>query len=386
MRQAITERHVQALWYDGAFRPRALRTRRGAEVHVVYPGKWNLGPGPDFLGAVIELGRGRRRVTGDVEVHLAPGDWTAHGHGGDPLYANVIAHVTWGCGHEPATLPPGAVSIWLGRFLLGDAAFSPDAIDLLAYPYARLPAGRRPCEAVLSARPEAAIALLASAGRSRLQRKARRIRGRLAGPDAKGEAQVFYEEVMNALGYRRNSAPFRRVAERLPIDCLPGDAAAARSAMLVAGGFEEWDRTGVRPWNTPERRLENAASIFTVTPMMEYARETHFGRGELKAMIRALCDGHFLGRGRAGAILANVVVPFALAGERASAIPDWLPPEDISEPVRLTAFRLFGRDHNPRALYANNGLLIQGLLQIHRDYCLQVHPDCRECSLVSEIG
>ena len=50
--------------------------------------------------------------------------------------------------------------------------------------------------------------------------------------------------------------------------------------------------------------------------------------------------------------------------------------------VRLTAFRLFGRDHNPAAFYSTNGLLIQGLLQIHRDYCLQMHPDCGECELM----
>ena len=88
------------------------------------------------------------------------------------------------------------------------------------------------------------------------------------------------------------------------------------------------------------------------------------------------------GRGRAAAILANVIAPFALAEERIQETPEWLPPEDISEPVRLTAFRLLGRDHNPAAFYSGNGLLIQGLLQIHRDWCLQVHPDCSACQLV----
>ena len=88
-----------------------------------------------------------------------------------------------------------------------------------------------------------------------------------------------------------------------------------------------------------------------------------------------------MGRGRAAAILANVIAPFALAEERTEDVPDWLPPEDVSEPVRLTAFRLFGRDHNPAAFYSDNGLLIQGLLQVHRDYCLRHHPDCAVCRL-----
>ena len=103
----LTERHVQAIWYDAALRPPHLVTRRGSEVVVVSPGEWNLGAGPDFRGAVLELGRERRRVVGDVEVHLCPADWDFHGHGTDPNYRNVIAHVTWGCGPAPRFHSPG---------------------------------------------------------------------------------------------------------------------------------------------------------------------------------------------------------------------------------------------------------------------------------------
>ena len=142
----ITERHVQAIWYDSALRPNRLYTRRGSEVNVISPGEWNLGAGPDFRNAVLEIGAEHRRVVGDVEVHLAPSDWDFHRHGADPNYRNVIAHVTWGCGPVPGSLPSGAVSIWLGRFVMADTSFAPEQIDLLAYPYARLPEGTRPCE------------------------------------------------------------------------------------------------------------------------------------------------------------------------------------------------------------------------------------------------
>lgn len=102
-----------------------------------------------------------------------------------------------------------------------------------------------------------------------------------------------------------------------------------------------------------------------------------------RTMVRDMTPGHCMGRGRAAAIIANVIVPWAMAEGRVDEAPEWLPPEDISDPVRLTAFRLFGRDHNPAAFYSTNGLLIQGLLQIHRDYCLQMHPDCSECRFAS---
>ena len=383
--KSITERHVQAIWYDAALRPKRLVTRRGSEVEVISPGDWNLGAGPDFRNAVLEIGRDRRRVTGDVEVHLCPSDWDFHGHGADPNYRNVIAHVTWGCGPASDSLPPGAVSIWLGRFVTSDPSFAPEQIDLMAYPYARLPSGVRPCEEKIGHDPDLAHRVLAEAGRHRLRMKARRLAGRLCAAPGR-RRQVFYEEVMTALGYRRNQSQFRHVAERLPIADLPADGVAARTAMLVAGGFETWDRGGYRPRNTPERRLESAADIFTATPTMALADAADFTRESCRTIVKAMCGERYLGRGRAAAILANVIIPFALAEERVSDVPGWLPSEDISEPVRLTAFRLFGRDHNPAAFYSTNGLLIQGLLQIHRDYCLQVHPDCAGCELVHEKG
>ena len=407
--KTLTERHVQAIWYDAALRPPHLVTRRGQEVRVLSPGDWNLGAGPDFRRAVLEIGPERRRVVGDVEVHLAPSDWDLHGHGSDPNYRNVVAHVTWGCGPTPGSLPPGAVSIWLGRFVTANTAFSPDQIDLRAYPFARLPLEGRPCERWLSGDPDEAKSVLATAGRRRLALKARRLAGRLCErarqvPAADGgegvrtasaaetvREQVFYEEVMTALGYAKNAVQFRHVAERIPIAALPREREAAQAAFRVAGTFETWERSGFRPWNTPERRLARAAAAFVETPLLALRGAADFSKRSCREMVKTMCgtpragdDGvreRCMGRGRAAAILANVVAPFAIAEERLADAPDWLPPEDLSEPVRLTAFRLFGRDHNPAALYATNGLFVQGLLQIYRDCCLPLYPDCGRCRL-----
>lgn len=376
----LTERHVQAIWYDAALRPKRLVTRHGSEVVVLSPGEWNLEAGPDFRNAVLEIGPERCRVVGDVEVHLCPSDWDFHAHGADPNYRNVIAHVTWGCGPEPSTLPPGAVSIWLGRFMAADPSFSADRIDLSAYPYARLPLSERPCERLFAGNPDRARTVLAAAGRHRLRMKARRLTGRLCERGAAARRQVYYEEVMAALGYKNNAVQFRHVAERVPFSELPADCVAARTALLVAGSFETWSRRAGRPLNEPTRRLAAAAEVFTASPVMMYAGARDFTAAACRTMVRSMR----VGVGRAGAVLANVVVPFALAEGRVGEVPDWLPPEDISSPVRLTAFRLFGRDHNPAALYSGNGLLIQGLLQIHRDYCLQQHPECDACGLVRE--
>jgi len=386
-RPPVCERHVQALWYDGALRPGDLRTTDGAAVRVVDPGVWNLEAGPDFRGAVLEIGRERRRLCGDVEIHLRPGDWTVHGHADDPAYRGVTAHVTWYPGPPVAGLPAGCISVCLGDFLRTRVDFSPDEIDLAAYPYARLPKTPRPCEAVFARDPDLLVAALRAAGVRRLEGKARRLKALFV---RRGDrAQTFYEEMMAAFGYKHNAAPFRALAERIPWCDLPCGAAAAETVLACAAQMDvarhtPWRTANVRPSNSPARRISAAAALFAGALPELLLR---LGACELatcdgqKAARRILCESGRLGANRAAAMLANVVTPFALAEGRLDRVPDWLCPEDVCTPVRLTAYRLLGRDHNP-ALYAGNGLLIQGLIHVHREFCLAAHPDCSGCALV----
>ena len=391
--EIISERHVQAIWYDDALRPDGLRTSGGAPVRVVCPGRWNLESGPDFLGAVLEIGEDRRRTCGDVEVHVRATDWAAHGHGRDPAYAGVVAHVTWHPGPPPvadaARLPPRCVRICLGDPLRTRPDFSPDEIDLAAYPYARLPATPRPCESAFARAPDAALALLRAAGERRLEGKARRL-GALFVRNG-DRAQTFYEEMMAAFGYKHNAVPFRALAQALPWRDLPTSPRAAATALACAADLGvaphvPWRTANVRPSNAPAQRIDEAARLFA---------------GALPGLLRRLdvCDlatrpgqqaaldilraARPLGARRAAAMLANVLIPFARAEERLARVPEWIFPEDLNSTARLMAFRLFGRDHNP-ALYAGNGLLLQGLIQVHRGFCLAVHPDCSSCPLANQ--
>ena len=384
-REPLTERHVQAIWYDRDIRPARLWSRSGTEVRVVHPGKWNLESGPDFKDAVIEVGPDHQRMKGDVEVHLSPSDWELHAHGYDPAYRNVICHVTWGCGPTPASLPVGAISIWLGRFMTEQIGFAPEQIDLGVYPFARLPATERPCHALLKTDPDLAGEVLAAAGEYRLRAKARRL-GTVLSIRANEREQVIYEEVMTALGYKRNASAFRRIAELVPLERLRAEPDNAEMALVGASTFVDWDHRNLRPNNKPEMRLRAAGQLFTSRDIGVLLNAHSFIRRECRDLVAFLSRDRLMGKGRAAAILANVVVPAAIGEGRVSGPPEWLPPEDLSEPVRLTAFRMFGRDHNPSAFYAQNDMKIQGLIQIHRDYCLQVHPDCDGCALVSGLG
>jgi len=372
----IAERHVQAIWYDRELRPPRLFTRTGESVRVVHPGEWNLVSGPDFRGAVLEVGAERRRLVGDVEIHLSPSGWDAHGHGTDPAYRNVIAHVTWRDGRPPASLPPNAVSICLGRFLASDMQFSPASIDVAAYPANGSPVGERPCRRRTLQDPERMRRAISQAGAWRLRAKAERIGSLLRSDDRR---QVFYAEVMNALGYSRNGVGFRAVAAAVPYAAVVAEPGNASAAFLAAATFVAWDRDRLRPNNAPEARLASAARLFTETDVIALADVEDLSRDSCMRMLAALTAGHFVGRGRAAAILANVVVPYAMACGRVRELPGWLPPEDVCADVRRVAGRMFGGDHNPRAWYATNGLYIQGLIQIDREWCARLHPACSGC-------
>ena len=382
-REVITERHVQAAWYDRSIRPEVLFVSGGERVRVIHPGNWNLGAGPDFKNAILEVGG--RRIAGDVEVHLTPQDWTDHAHGQNAEYGHVIAHVTWNSGPAPETLPRGAVSIWLGRFITSDPGFSPDQIDVSAYPFSKFPIPDRPCFNAFGRNPDLAEALLLEKGALRLRLKARRIERLLSAPrrNKVDRKQLFYSETMAALGYGRNSDGFRAIASAIPLDVIRAEPWNAESAFVVAAQCHDWRRGRIRPVNSPEVRIRSAARLFAKGDVLSLLDETDFSPRNCRRIVKSLAQGGFMGKGRAAALMANVFVPFALAEGRIAESPRWLPPEDVSEPVRLTAFRIFGRDFNPAAAYSANGLKIQGLIQIHRECCLRMFPDCGRCPLAA---
>ncbi len=317
-----TERHLKCVWFDSALRPANLQTRERDTVVVEHPGRWNLEAGPDFLGAALRIEPGRtpgspdaglqkrkggsraiaRRVTGDVEIHISAADWTRHGHSGNRDYDGVRAHVTYFPGYLPeGSLPPGAIQLSLKEALSANSFFSFDAIDLAAYPFCS-PAMAAPCSKILAGNAETAGSLLDSAGLERMRRKSERL---AAVEQERGLDQVLYEEIMTALGYKRNRRQFRHLAEQMPLEALReesrGSAISAYAILMGLAGLlpsqvrakwdaetrafirrlwdcwwkcrarwqnlalekSAWDMRGIRPQNHPRRRLMAAALLFT---------------------------------------------------------------------------------------------------------------------------
>lgn len=280
-----TERELQEIWARQEFRRERLLTEDARRVEVEFPGLPSLEGGPDFRAARISIGGVRR--SGDVELHLVPSGWRAHGHDRDGAYAGVILHVV--LRRDPWRDPPetGIPLLVLEPHLWGVAA----------------PSGLEAAGDLDRLGDE-----WFAERRARMERLLER-----AGPD-----EVLYREILVALGYKRNKAAMAELARRRPLASLPGDAGSievslrAGAASLPAGS---WRLRNVRPANHPWRRLAGMARFLAAA--REEGLAAGLGRrrgvGEMAAWLDPDGTGQ-IGGARALEIALNVFVPF-LGGE-----------------------------------------------------------------------
>jgi hypothetical protein len=285
-----SERLLQQIWRHQRVRPEPLETLDGQPVRVLHPGFWNREAGPDFRRAVIQFGDELPR-TGDVEVDLQLCAWRGHGHDRNPAFARVILHVVWDAEDRlPCVLPTLTLRSRL------DAPLD-ELVSLLGFDAPPPPQLPGQCARSLGELPETEVTeLLRQAALVRLQQKAAAFEARAK---EAGWEQALWEGLFAALGYKHNTWPLRRLAERLP-QLVTGPAKSdpfhVQARLLGVGGllpaeltraqagtdahlrrlwdiwwrergqFAEltlpratWHLAGVRPANHPQRRLALAA-------------------------------------------------------------------------------------------------------------------------------
>ncbi len=339
-RPPIPEHLLAQLWRNRAWR-QTRRTTDGRRLLVLYPGRPNGGPGPDFKDAVVQI-EGSLPVRGDLEVHRRSRGWREHGHQRDTKYNKVVLHVVLGA-------TAGAAACRQDGGIVPVAAMNGGPL---------LPAvsGDRACEGAIAERlqewrnlpPERLEHLLDQAGRRRFLAKSA-ILQRAMGMD--GAEEVLYQGIMEALGYSRNRAPFKELARLLPwgilMELLRNVPAGQREAglrrcLVSASGLSEkvprdidegpsirlpevgfakpmdpsaWCRAGVRPSNHPLRRIQGAASMLVrhADAGLLAGLAPLAGEDNLTPLLRSLMvveEGRALiGRGRALDMAVNVVLP-----------------------------------------------------------------------------
>ena len=174
---------LQALWNEQAFEGVALTLVDGTPVKVIEPGRWNHAVGPDFRDAILVIGGELRR--GDIECHVSPSDWDAHGHRSDPEYGGLILHLTWYAAPKAKTLSVHVPHLALEQLL----PFYPVEIIEKNVKKKEFAGIEHPCLVRFRNEPLALNRMLASAGYYRLLAKTNRFIENL---QAENAMQIFY--------------------------------------------------------------------------------------------------------------------------------------------------------------------------------------------------
>ena len=325
------------LWQERAARQATFRTTQGRRIQVLYPGRRGTEAGPDFRDALLyqeDLGL----VRGDVELHLRQEEWRSHGHHKDPGYNGVVLHGVLQGKWKPTRLHSGASAPVVSLEALLRQPGPPHSStsqegsvlwSLLKKSGFNPPEDRRH-----------AAELLDQVGQARFLDKSRAFDTLM---NEEGAEEVLYQGIMESLGYSENRQAFLELAHGAPYRVLQGLARPApredrrnlvSRRLLEAAGLLQVDHKGpikgarmssdrwrmfrVRPSNHPRRRITGAACLLSrhleqglLQGLADLVRGESW-RGLEKGLAVSSPDSGpaLIGKGRAGDMAVNVVLPF----------------------------------------------------------------------------
>lgn len=363
------ERDLIARWGVGAWRGWTLVAADGDRYTVLYQGRPGGPAGPDFRDAVLVDGAGAR-LTGDIELHLSPAGWRAHGHSVDPRYNGVALHVTLSAGHGDTARSSPLAS---GRRvpLVALAEQEPCAAPAApVWPCQRADAGHG------DGAPTRALeqrALLVTAGRARFEERVASLSVELARALSPGVGipgwsradALLFAGVAEGLAYGRDRATLRVCGERLaggePSDALlttaqrmPVVERRRLAGLLVL--LERWRERGpvaalAGALRSGAERAGAAGAAHALTEALRAREEdaVSAGRARILAFNVALPMMVAWASGPAGDAEAGALA--RLARDAAEALPG-LPSNQITREMR----RQLGLARLPSGALAQQGL------------------------------
>lgn len=405
-------------------------------IKVISTGTWNVEPGPDFLNARLVIDG--VSLSGDVEIHHRSSDWFAHKHHLDRRYANVILHVVEAddlSGDKAESLPVALKFSDLKIRNMIDEKFH-----------------KGKCGMFFSALSDDSISgFLNAAGFFRFQLKSEDI---LEESLHRGADRACLRMMFRALGYKRNQQAFLELFERFmdyPEDIisqqpevilwgesglLPDPMTAGlepemndfvRSIWARWGGVRKsggvpvnWVRSGIRPYNSPERRIAALALLLKKTgvrPLSFFAtrRDRLRNPDELKNLMLNTFTGNdplwdnyinfttqasksaaVLGRGQALELALNVALPSLYVFGRMDkddlygdlmelSRSAWmtLPATQDNRIVKIACERWFPNRNKAEIL--SNTACRQGVLHLFHEYCDKCQGACDACILYNSL-
>ena len=372
---------LQRRWAESRWPTPFLLDRAGDGVRVIWPGRWNRGPGPDFRGAQVLDGDGRAQ-RGDVEVHMRADAWLQHGHSDDPAYRDLVLHLV----------------DWNGRPARGAAPLDPRIPGVTPLPpplpvprslrWAETTAGGAPAVRSRNARKALpCVGIRERAGAAAVEARLRAIARRRFGRKAR---ELWTLEAPEGPGGPDDRRAVIAAARALGQPHNAGAAeAAARAALAASGSWSEVAPTvGSDGWRRGRGALGSASGLSRIlttlvrrwstpphTPWTSVERLAGLPRREAVAELRI--SGQ-LGAARATQLLADAVYPLVGAEAQWSLLPGvrYQRTDELRE-------RLGGAGDG-RAGVSGDGFSwkhphTQALLELEQTRCR--HGACRICPL-----
>ena len=441
----FSEEHLQLSWC----RIQPDITTVGGEAVTLYSrGIWNLEAGPDFMNAKIAIDG--EICKGDIEVHRKTSDWIHHGHTGDPRYDNVILHVV-------AEDDSGTLSEKVKQRLpeIPVAVITPLPVTGITAAD-KFPEGK--CYSFFSLLEDAEINLFfRKAGMRRFNLKVSDFLDKM---HDRGINRAFTGYLFDALGYKKNRKNFQELFMRISdyenltdkemeaviwgeSGLLPDPASVKldpemREAVTSLWNIWwrirrepkpdiKWNRSGLRPMNSPERRIAAATQLVSrmgESPLMFFADlaenrlspdKTSTPADFAKRIIqnikcshplwdryinfthRASASASVLGGARAADICINIILPalkaYAILTDRhdnsASNIPETaflsMPSTQSNRILETAALKWFAPPGRKRNI-VKDAASQQGVLYIYREFCEELCGECDMCPLAHMIN
>ena len=410
-----------------------LNTPDHEQIRILFPGIWNGGKEPDFRSGRV-LFRGRE-LCGDIVLHENASDYIKNGHLFQGSCSDVILHVfTRDDVLRSASNPNSSMSHILECIVPRETLF------------ARNSSGKR-CRFFPCMSRERIRDFFLEAGREHLQQKSIAILEDMIGS---GVEKTFGKTLLLASGNKYNKENFHELCRRvheyekeffrahykallwgesslLPdaanTDLPPENRAAARTLwdefwLLRKSSREKipWNRTRIRPFNSPERRIAMLCAFFdkfSVSPLEHFASELLRlgGKSFLRQMKSELLlsdpfwDLHcsfysmpmkhkasILGPGQAETLLFDAIIPSLLAlgklrndsrlEQAASTLTEELGPRKDLPQFWDALEKWFPGREGIEELF-DNGCRTQGVLYMRNTFCTGTEKNsaCLCCTL-----
>lgn len=436
----FTEAQLQLTW-NRIKNHQPLAVNDQNQWTVLSPGTWNLEAGPDFLNA--KFTKNGKTVTGDVEIHKKTSDWAVHGHHRDGLYQNVVLHVvakddSRECSNEiAARLPVIPVFKLLpknksGRMTMAD----------------KFPRGS--CDYIFTAMEDKQLEqLFRQAGMKRFGEKVDII---LEDMCSLGINSAFFKRIFDACGYKKNRRQFSLLFQRFSRyhDLSPEEAEAVlwgESGLLpdpaattldpqmhkfVCKQWQtwwqcrkdapppiNWNKTGIRPMNSPERRIAALDILIKqsgkepLSAFAKFAKICVHEKDFIKRIYQLLLCSHplwdqyysfekkaakpavILGNSRIADICVNTVLPALKAysilvgdnqtGNFVEKVYRKLPKAQTNRVLETAALKWFMPPARQKNIFTD-AVTQQGAIHIYRNFCEETCSECAICPLKELMG